>query len=523
MVRHLLLPALLLLGYEASGAPQERRRPNFVVVLIDDLGWNGSPIRMDPALPASAMPLLEMPRLEQFARQSMQFRNAYAGGPQCSPGRVCLQTGLSAARSGFTVFMEGVEDTYPEPNVDQPEHDVDVHKHRRLLPVLACTSDLNLDREETTIAEALAPLGYRSALFGKWHMRGNGPGDHGYSESDGNTNGAKSDRARPEDPKQIFSITRRSIDFVRRQVREGRPFHLQVSHYALHSRWECRPETHAKYAGHPALVRAFEGIADGRERARALGKAARWFGMAEDLDAAIGQLLDELVRLGIADETYVVVTSDNGMRHEEAWSAVGQGPFPMRGSKWWIWDGGLRVPLWVRGPGIPGGEVCHANVAGYDLLPTFHDLAGGEAETLGEIDGSSLRELLHGAEDPAFGERPLYFHYPHYRGGVPGSAIVSGRWKVVHLYEQPEAELLFDTWTDAGETRSLAGEHPEVYAGLKERLFTYLADVGARMPIPNPDHDAEELAAWYAAKESRLEEKAARDRWRWPGTTGPPD
>jgi len=522
--RHVAAFVVALLCLLVSNAPAAET-PNFILILIDDMGWNGTPLRMDPAVSNSAMPVLEMPRLAAFARESIRFRNAYAGAPQCAPSRVCIQTGMCAPHSGFTVYLGG-ENSYPEPDTRPP---LDLRRENVLMPVLPCIADMNLDRHETTIAEALAPLGYTSAHFGKWHMRGNGPADHGYAEHDGETDNKQGSQRIEGDPKLMVSVTERSVDFLRRQVEAKHPFYLQVSHYAVHAGYECFPETEKKYAEHPAVLAAFAGIENENQRARAIANVARWLAMANDLDTAIGTLLDEVDRLGIADNTYVVVVADNGYRHSAVWDAVSDDEYPLRGAKWWIWDGGLRVPMWVRGPGIAAGSASDANVVHYDLLPTFVDLAGGQAGQLVDVDGKSLRPLfdrslvdMSAIRDAAlpdeFRDRALYFHYPHYRSSVPGSAIVAGRWKVVHLYEQPDVPLLFDLEEDLGETRSVAGDYPEVFGRLHGQLFDYLTQVDARIPQPNPNFNAAKLAEWYEADADRMKQRQGKDEWRWPGS-----
>ena len=196
----------------------ESRPPNIVFIFIDDWAWNGTPIAFDEAMANSKMPVLQMPHLKRLARDGMKFRNAYAS-PQCSPSRVCVQTGQSSPRNGFTVFSNALGQDYF--NV----------KKSRGLPVISCISDMTLDPEAVTIPEALKPLGYASAHFGKWHMRGD-PGDEGYIAHDGDTTNDPGNTvgkvARlPEDltdPKLMFSVTKRSMDFIDVQDKSNRPF-----------------------------------------------------------------------------------------------------------------------------------------------------------------------------------------------------------------------------------------------------------------------------------------------------------
>lgn len=491
-----------------SSAEESPRRPNFILILIDDMAWNGSSIRMDDAMVNSGMPFLKMPNLGKFASEGMRFRNAYAGAPQCAPSRVAIQTGQSSARNGFTVYLSGMN-TYPEKDLNFPYFFQ--RKDLSLLPLKTCVSDLNLDREEITIAEALKPLGYVSAHFGKWHMRGAGPGDHGYAEHDGDSDNKPGNQRIADDPKLMFSITRKSVDFMERQTEAKNPFYLQISHYAIHAGSECLPATEKKYAALPAIRNAVG--EDGQPmRIKQREQLAKNFGMTEDLDTTIGTVMQKVKALGIDDNTYVMIVSDNGYRH---WTADREQP--LRGAKWWIWDGGLRVPMFVRGPGVGGCSVCDVNVSHCDFLPTFVDLAGGSLKRLTNLDGVSLKSLLRGAKGAGkFKDRPLYFHYPHYRTSLPGSAMVKGNWKVVHWYETPDLPLLFDTQADIGESKNLAAEHPEIHARLHGELTAYLKRVEARIPEPNPEADADKYIEVYGGDPKRQKELEEKNRWRWP-------
>ena len=488
-----------------QGAAFATERPNFVLIVIDDMAWNGTPIRMDDDLPNSSMPLLDMPNLERLASQGMKFRNAYAAAPQCSPSRVAIQTGQSSPRNGFTVYLGG-KNTYPAKDPHFPYFFQS--RDLELMPLNTNTSDLNLDREEVTIAEALKPLGYTSAHFGKWHMRGSGPGDHGYAVHDGDTDNKAGNQRIPGDPKLMFSLTQRSLNFIEDQAKVGKPFYLQISHYAVHEGRESLDETRNKYAN-----RIQQYYAEGGRTADTINPRqdpARWLAMADDLDTTIGMVLDKLDELGIAHNTFVIVVSDNGYRH---WTA--DRPQPLRGTKWWLWDGGLRVPMFARGPGIEPGSVCHTNVVHYDYLPTFVDLAGGNADRLEHLDGVSLEPLLLGRKPPPeLEQRNLYFHYPHYRTSLPASAMISGQWKVMHFYEEPDLPILFNLEADLGETDNVAGEHPEIHRKLYDQLTAYLKQVGARIPAPNPNYDPDKLEEWYGADRKRLKDKQGKDEWR---------
>lgn len=478
VARLIVLAAALLL----QGALAEASKPNIVLIYIDDWAWNGSPVAMDDTMPNSRMPVLRMPRLEALAAEGMKFRNAYAS-PQCSPARACVQTGQSSPRNGYTVYMNSLGQDYYNT------------KKSKGLPVIGCIADSTLDPDTTTIPEALKAHGYVSAHIGKWHLRGT-PGDEGYvlhdgatTNTPGNTLSNEGNKRIPDDmtdPKLMFSITEKAIGFMEEQAKAKKPFYLQISHYAMHAGSECLPATRAKYIKHPEVQAWYEKNGTTHEKVSRKRDPAVWLGMGEDLDGRIGAVLDKIESLGIADHTYVMVASDNGYRHDFL-PRLAQ---PLHAHKWWLWQGGVRVPMIVRGPGIPAGSAFQSNVVNYDFLPTFVEWAGGDPGTLKDIDGVSLAPYLAGKQpEPEFVERPLYFHYPHNRSSMPHSAIVSGSRKVIHFYERPDIPMLFDLEADEAETTNIAAQEPAEHKRLFKQLMAYLEKVNARIPKINPDFD----------------------------------
>jgi arylsulfatase A-like enzyme len=472
---------VFLLVFVLTSGLHAQEKPNIVLFFIDDWAWNGTPVQMDDEVPNSYFPsILHMPNMQQLAAEGMIFSNAYAGAPQCSPSRVALQTGQSSPRNGFTVYMNDGGSDYYDPNPDYAK-----------FPVVPCVSDMTIDPDAITIPEALAPHGYASAHFGKWHMRGH-PDDEGYLKNDGDTDNNDGNENIPGDPKRMFSVTDSAIAFITDQVMESNPFYVQLSHYAMHEGRECLPETRAKYQAMPELKAYYKSIGETPATIRYKADPAVWLGMGEDLDGRIGAVLDTIKKLGIDDNTYVILTSDNGYR-EDFYEDLLRLPQPLHGAKWWLWQGGLRVAMIARGPDIPAGSVCDENVVNYDFLPTFVEWAGGSPATeLSGIDGVSLASLMRGeTPEPGFSDRTLYFHYPHYRTSMPHSVAISGDKKVVHFYEQPDVPMFFDIAGDIGEVSNTAAEDPVGHQALFGDMMQYLDDVGARIPLyPNPDYDS---------------------------------
>jgi arylsulfatase A len=477
----ILLITIVILAF-GSLAAQEK--PNIVLFYIDDWAWNGSPVPMNDAMENSKMPVLHMPNVEKLAKAGMKFTHAY-GAHQCAPARASIQTGQSHARTGFTLVLGAQKTDY-----------YDTRPQYQEMPMIPNISDSSIDEDAVTIPEVLKPLGYVSAHIGKWHLYSD-PGAEGYVLHDGDTdnkpgNTVGSTQRLPDDltdPKLMFSITKKAIGFMDEQVKAGNPFYLQISHYGMHEGRECLPATREKYANHPLVQEYYKKINKTADNVSRKQDPAIWLGMGEDLDGRIGVVLDKIRQLGIEENTYVVLVSDNGYRHETLHLTPGMTQ-PLHGHKWWVWQGGIRVPMIVKGPGIKGGTTFTGNVINYDFLPTFYDWAGGDPKKLKNIDGVSLAGFMTGKKpDEAFLNRNLYFHVPHYREEVPHSAIVSGQYKVMHFYERPDIPLLFDLSTDPGEVNNIAKLNPETHNKLFSEMMGYLKGVGARFPKENPDYD----------------------------------
>jgi len=267
------------------------------------------------------------------------------------------------------------------------------------------------------------------------------------------------------------SVTARAVAFMREQVGAGRPFYVQASYYAVHLSVVCREQTLQKYRQKGAPDR---------------GYTQAWAAMLEELDAGIGALLQCLDDLGIADNTYVVFTADNGGRGTvPGGDAAGTPPnFPLTGAKHSLYEGGIRVPFLVRGPKVPSGGCCHQPVAGYDLLPTFYELAGGRAPLPKDVDGASLGPLLRDPQAGRVTREPdaLIFHRP----GREFSALRQGDYKLL-LFWRPDGtvrsrELYRFDPDPREEGRDRAAEHPERADALQRLLLTYLKSVHAETP-----------------------------------------
>lgn len=459
---------LLLLVVMSSFAAES---PNFIFILSDDQDWTGLSVQMHPDLPNSKSDFYRTPNLEMLAAQGMRFSAAYAPAPVCSPTRISLQTGRNPAALGWTKAAPAEEG------------------HR----LIEGASRKHIGSEEVTVAELLHSAGYATAHFGKWHLGGGGPQAHGYDVSDGDTGNRDADKYVDPNPVDIFGMNERAEAFMKKQVDARKPFYMQMSYYALHL-----PENALK------ATRAFyEKQTPGRMHSN-VDVAA----ITADLDTGVGRLLSAIEKLGLSRNTYIIYMSDNGGGGGGG-GGKGKGKGgggreqvrPLSAGKGGVSEGGIRVPLIICGPGIAANSWCHQRVVGYDFLPTLCKLAGVKVALPTNLDGGDFSPLLRGAHEPVKRAREeMVFHFPHYQGDTPHSAILSGNMKLIHFYETGE-DRLFDLDADLAERSDLAARSPDVTARLSRRLADYLKEVGAEMPKPNPNYDpAKEPARKGGAK-----------------------
>lgn len=444
-----LLPA----GGDVTAAERltERSRPNIVLMLSDDQGWDGLSVAMHPDVPESRGRQMHTPHLARLAAEGMRFSAGYAPAPVCSPTRISLQTGQSPAALQWTKAAP------PEAG-------------RRLVEP---RQRKNISREQVTIAEVLRSAGYATAHFGKWHLGGGGPGEHGYDVHDGDTGNEQAYDFQDPNPVDIFGMAERAAAFLERNAREGRPVYLQLSWNALHAPENALRATRARYE------QQLRG-----QNPKQIARAA----LTEDLDTGVGRVLEALDRLQLASSTYVIYLSDNG---------AGGGRKVLNSGKGGLWEGGIRVPWIVRGPGVAAASWCHVRVVGYDWFPTFCEWASIDPRQLPPgLEGGSLTGLLtHGGQGEVRRPREeLVFHFPHYQGDTPHSAILLGDLKLLHFYED-QRDMLFDLNRDLGERHDLAAERPADVARLRQRLDDYLAAVQAQIPTPNPEFDPQNPSA----------------------------
>jgi arylsulfatase A-like enzyme len=446
---------LLALALHAFAAEQ---RPNFLIILGEAQGWASCSVQMDDTEPESKSALARTPALERLAAGGMRFANFYAASPRCTPTRAALFTGRSPAALRMTFVGEGKggrESGWSETG-------------SKLIPA---ESEQEMPQPETTIAELLQREGYATAHFGKWHVGRVSPARHGFEESDGPNNNGGPENVENPNPKQAFRTAELGTDFMERQAKAGKPFLLQISHYAGRGGADALPETYAD------VRRRTRGDRD----QRLVGAAA----VTQDMDTTIGTLLAKIDALGIAGRTYVIYTSDHGAQGRNANG-------PLTNGKGTVWEGGIRVPLIVRGPGIKAGACTHVRATTVDLFPTIAALARVNEKLPAGLEGGSLASVLSGVPNATVkrAREELVVHFPHYDKDEqgPASALLLGPLKLIHTYES-DALQLFDLTKDIGEAHNLASAQSNEASALDRRLREYLTSVGAAMPKPNPRFD----------------------------------
>jgi arylsulfatase A-like enzyme len=456
----------------AAFAAEPAARPNVVLILADDLGWAD--------LGCYGADLHETPHLDQLARESMRFPQAYSPAPVCTPTRAAIMTGNAPARLGITIWSEG--------SLAGP-------RNRRLLQG---ESSHDLPHTRTTLARHLQDQGYLTALVGKWHLgdADHYPQTHGFDINIGGTHwGAPTTFFFPysgagrfgeqfryvphlEFGKQGEYLTDRLTDEALAVIDHAgqRPFFLYLAHHAPHTPIEAKP----------ADVEHFQ---------RKLRPGMRhqnpvYAAMLKTLDESVGRVTARLRERGLEKNTIVIFTSDNGgyigIDRRSGQKTPCTNNSPLRSGKGSLYEGGIRVPLIVRWPGVTSADaVCDQPVILTDLFHTLAASVGVKVAHDTAPDGLDLSPVLK-VPSVRLDRNALYFHYPHYyETTTPVSAIRAGDWKLLEYFEDNRVEL-YNLRDDTSEQTDLSASHPDRATELRTSLHAWREEVGAKMPTPNP-------------------------------------
>ena len=474
--------------------PEEKKKPNFLFILADDYGYHD--------LSISGSKFYETPNIDRIASEGMIFTDGYATCQVCSPSRASIMSGKFPARHGITDYIGAQTGTT-------------WRQQNRFTQLLPPDYQHNIAHEYTLLPEAMKEAGYKTFFAGKWHLgsKGSWPEDHGFDINVGGwdagspaggyfspwnnpnlTNG-------PDGENLEMRLASETVKFL--QENKDTSFFAYLAFYAVHSPIETTQKKWAKY----------------RQKAENLGIAETGFqmghflpirqvqdnpvyaGLVESMDEAVGTVLEALDELGLAENTVVIFTSDNG--GVAAGDAFSTSNLPLRAGKGYQFEGGIREPYFIKVPWMPGGQKNNTPVTGTDFYPTILELAGAQPKPDEHCDGVSLVPLLNG---DTISQRPLFWHYPHYgnQGGEPSSIIRLGDWKLIHYYEDGREEL-YNLKNDLEETTNVAGENRELVKTMSERLFSYLQEVGAKFPERDPEYKKE--------LEKKHLEKVISERW----------
>ncbi len=472
MIRNLgrfVAPAFLLALITLAGCRQLDRRPNIILVVVDDLGAH------DVGFMGSTF--YETPNIDRLAENGIVFTQAYAAAANCSPTRASIMTGQYPARLGITDWIR------PSVWRDGSE-DADSYVGDSTTRLLCPHYPLELDTAEVTIAELLREAGYITMHIGKWHLGGPGflPEDQGFElnfagfdfgqppsyyapyTSEWSPGGIP--RVMPETDDEYLTDREaaEAVKFIR--ANKKRPFFLNLWHYAVHTPIQPKQD-YTEY---------FSGKEPAGEQ-----KNARYAAMIKSVDDAMGQVMVALQEEGLLKNTLVIFFSDNGGHNGYTSNA------PLRSGKGNPWEGGIREPLVMHWPKKleRGGEYEHP-VSSIDLLPTLCSAAGIDIPEDLNVDGVDvLPSLIQG---DTLSREDLYWHFPHYRGYEdvrPFSIVRSGDWKLVRFWEGHNE--LYNLREDPSETDDRSLREVEVVLELESKLDRWLILTGAKVPRVNPD------------------------------------
>jgi len=449
-----LLAILLCVLTTPSNAEDPPPRPNFLFVLVDDLGWAD--------LGCYGSPFHETPNVDRLAAEGVRFTDAYSAASVCSPTRASLLTGRHPVRVGITDWIPGMK---------APRDGWQTPADRGELPL-----------EEVTVAEVLQSQGYQTFYAGKWHLGGDGfgPGEQGFEVVKDET----FSQDWKKNPRSSDRLTQAAIEFL--ETRDpDRPFLLYLSYHKVHTPILPYPDHIERYQHKAAQLEPLtaEPIAERHGQSRARQDDPEYASEVTAVDDHVGTLRNRLQELGLTADTVVIFFSDNG----GLCTRGRPGPtcnLPLRSGKGWLYEGGIRVPLIVFAPGrMTPGLTCGVPVDSTDMFPTLLDLAGLPLRPELHRDGVSLASLLEGGK--TLPRNALYWHYPHYHGSTwePGGAIRMGDWKLIEFFTEDTVEL-YDLAADPGELNNRAAQEPETTAELRAALADWRREVNAQMPTP---------------------------------------
>jgi arylsulfatase A-like enzyme len=449
------------LWFGLCGAPAETAKPNFVFILADDLGYTD--------LACYGSRYYETPAIDRMAAQGMRFTSGYTCGPNCQPTRAALMSGQYGPRTG--VYTVGSINRF----------------NWRSRPLRPVENVVALAPETVTLAEALKPAGYKTGLFGKWHLgedAAHHPLAQGFDEAIVSMGRHFDFQTHPKvdyPPGTYLAdfLTDKAVDFIRRH--RDKPFFLCLHHFAVHTPLQAKSNLVARFQTKPP--------AGGH-------KNPVYAAMIASVDESVNRVLATLRELNLASNTLVIFTSDNGGVGGYEREGIQGGSItdnaPLKGGKGMLYEGGIRVPYVFWWPGkIAPAVTCDEPINSVDLYPTLLELAGAKPPARQPLDGTSYADLLLSGGKSARERKPLFWHFPGYLGAggntwrtTPVGVIRSGDWKLMDFFEDGHLEL-YNLRQDIGETNNLAFHEQERAVALHQQLLRWRKEIRAPMPTPN--------------------------------------
>jgi len=478
----LSVTALGALASPSFAKTKQPQKPNILFILADDYGWKD--------MSCSGSKYYETPNLDQLAAEGIRFTHAYSNCSVCSPSRASIMTGQYPPRHDITNFI----------GAPAGEEWRKTNRFSKLLPPEYAHQ---LSANSTTIAEVLHQNGYKTFFAGKWHLGGQGsyPEDHGFDINKGGYEAgspAKGYFSPYNNPKLTdgpagedlsMRLANETAAFIKEQATKNKnqPFLAYLSFYAVHAPIQTT-QAKWKYFRDKAEKLGLTNsgfVFDRTLPVRQVQDNPVYAGLVQQMDDAIGIVLNQLKALGLDKNTMVIFTADNG--GVSSGDAFSTSNLPLRGGKGRQWEAGTRVPLIIRTPGIAQGKICEVPVIGIDYFPTLLDYLGLTPNPQIPLDGVSFLPLLNGQK---IENRLLYWHYPHYgnQGGEPSSTILDGDWKLIFYHEDGRNEL-YNLKIDESESEPLNAQYPEKVKELRSKLDLWLAEVKAKMPMADPLYD----------------------------------
>jgi len=491
------------------------KAPNFILIYADDLGYADTSVQMMDAEPSTQNAFIQTPGIERLAEMGARFTAAYAPSPTCTASRISIQHGQSTAKI----------------------------QYRNVFDVLSQVQRPDGYEAEITMAEMLKDLGtnYITAHFGKgcsamgrfdeagYDLTDENPGEPG---GNGNGHGSYWDPIKdktpfpPDNPKRMHSLRKDAAGFLKKHAGK-QPFFMMVSHYAPHIPFVCTREaferTKKRWIAAGYDTKGLEALNDdpvNNPKGEA-NKKITYAAMVEEMDLTLVDVLDALEQTGELENTYIIFTSDNGGGHSEKRKVDGEirrFNGPLQEGKRSIYEGGIRVPTVISGPGIKAGSQCDVPIVQWDFLPTFHDLSGSEAPMPPNTDGGSLRPVFKkGNKGKVKRIAPGIIHHYTCHYHPPISSIIMGDYKLMRHLNSNEFKL-FNLKSDYREEKNLASAMPEKVKEMDQACRKYVkkVDGGTAEQVRQAhhklmDHFSQQSVYFYRKRLAVLKEQSLPD------------